>query len=139
MHPDRARHYRWLPRWPVQPQRSLCHGSWTHDRGVCVWRSHSCHHGLCSPGSAPAPATEFSTPMWCGPQRLLWRGILHRTCPTGSILPLHCTRAPLAGYHSSPPHRPWPPAISCFKCFRRMLSSVSFVCFHAKSYLIISP
>jgi hypothetical protein len=69
-----------------------------------------------------------STPMWCGPQRLLWHSILHRTCPAASILPLHCTRAPLAGYRISPPHRPWPPAISCFKCFRRMFSSVSFGC-----------
>jgi hypothetical protein len=28
---------------------------------------------------APAPATEFSTPMRCGSQWLLWRDVLHRT------------------------------------------------------------
>jgi hypothetical protein len=34
-----------------------------------------------------------------------------------AILSLHCTRAPLAGSRSSPPGRPRPPPMVCFKCF----------------------
>jgi len=42
--------------------------------------------------------------------------------------PLHYTRAPLAGYPSSPPGRPWLPAAPCV-CFT-CVSEVVFKCFY---------
>jgi hypothetical protein len=47
------------------------------------------------------------------------------------ILPFHCTRAPLAGYRSSPPGRPCLPVAPCFvsSVFRKLFPSVSSVCY----------
>jgi hypothetical protein len=45
---------------------------------------------------------------------------LLRTFPLSLFLS-HLDRLHLsASYHSSPPGRPWPPAMLCFKCFRCM-------------------
>ena len=78
------------------------------------WCSHSCHRVLHADvvWSTATPLARHS------PSHLAAR------LPPSSL----CTRAPLAGYCSSPQGRPWPPTISCFKCFRRMFSSVSFGC-----------
>jgi hypothetical protein len=90
----------------------------------------------------PTPATVSAHPVALlllppgSPRR---RGVVHGdssgaafstapSCPPAAILPLHCSRAPLAGYRCSPPGRPWPPVMMCFKCFRRMFSSVSSRC-----------
>jgi hypothetical protein len=46
-----------------------------------------------------------------------------------AILPLHCTRAPLASYRSSTLGKPWLPAAPCFVLgvFQKLFSSISSV------------
>jgi hypothetical protein len=43
------------------------------------------------------------------------------SCLPPAILPLHCTREPLAGYRSSPPGKPWPLTTPCFQVFSGVL------------------
>jgi hypothetical protein len=96
----------------------------------------------------PAPATTVSAhlvallllplsyPCRCGVVHSDCSGAVFSTapsCPLAAMLPPHYTRAPLAGYRSSPPGKSWPSAMLCFKCFRRMFSRVSSrycVCYH---------
>ena len=77
-------------------------------------------------------AAEFYKPTRRGPQWLLdCSSVALFTTPSRlptAILSLHYTRAPLARYHRSPIGRPWAQAMSCFRCFKHMFSSVSFGC-----------
>jgi hypothetical protein len=77
------------------------------------------------------PLLPPSSPRSCGVVHDDCSGAMVSTSPSclpAAILPLYCTRAPFAGYCSSPPGMSWPPVISCFKCFRRMFSSISSRC-----------
>jgi hypothetical protein len=91
---------------------------------------------------APSACLHISPPSLTTRRRVLCalRCVVHGhyscaaffTAPSRSstaILPLHGTRAPLTGYHSSPPGRSCPPVIPCFRCFRSMFSSVSSGCY----------
>jgi hypothetical protein len=116
MHLDQARHWRWLPM--LADSTTTWFVPWLLDP-----RPRHARVAL--------PLLPPSSPRRCGVVHGDCSGVTFSTapsCPPGAILPLHRTRAPLVGYRSSPLGRPWPPAISCFKCFRRMFVSVLFGC-----------
>jgi hypothetical protein len=109
--------------------RFVPYGSWTHGCIVSVWHSRSCHHSLRS--LVALPLLPPSSPRSCSVVHDDCSGATFSTAPSCSpaaILPLHCNKASFAGSRSSPLGMLWPPVISCFKCFRRMFSSVSSRC-----------
>jgi len=82
------------------------------------------------------PTTTHHSP----PSSSTWRGVVHGDCADATfftipsrlpaaILPVHGTWAPLTGYRSSPPGRPWMPAAPCFVSgvFQKLFPSVPSV------------